>query len=243
MDYNSFLELVKNTRSIRRFKADPISDDDIDKVIEAARWAPSGFNSQPWEFVVIRKPELKDKLVQLLSEFRLAYYARLEETREPWIKSTKMPIRSRHMDWTTAPVYIVLCGDTRTKIGLPMMVRTDHLLCQSIYTSSLANAFLYMHMAATTLGLASMWVSLISSTPLHVLVKDILGIPGEFDIYDMMALGYPAVKPRSKLLKSREKMVHYDYCDREGFRADAEVNDYARRARNWTIASTSRGPD
>jgi hypothetical protein len=61
--------------------------------------------------------------------------------------------------------------------------------------------------------------------------------------YDMMAFGYPAVKPRPKLLKSREKTVHYDYCKGEGFRTEEEVNDYIRRARNWTIATISRGPD
>ena len=243
MDYDNFLELVKNTRSIRRFKPDPVPDDYIDKIIEAACWAPSGFNSQPWEFVVIREPELKEKLIKIVTEFRVAYYARLEETREPWMRSIKMPIAAKNMDWTTAPVYIMLCGDKRTQIGLPMMVRADQPLYQSIYTSSLANAFLYMHMAATTLGLASMWVTLISSTPLHVLAKDVLGIPRDFDIYDMMAFGYPALKPRPKLLKSREKAIHYDYCDGEGFRTDEEVNDYVRRARNWTVATTSRAPD
>ena len=42
MDYASFLDLVKNRRTIRRFKPDSIPDDYIDKIIEAARWAPSG---------------------------------------------------------------------------------------------------------------------------------------------------------------------------------------------------------
>jgi len=123
------------------------------------------------------------------------------------------------------------------------MVRADQPLYDSIYTSGLANAFLYLHMAATTLGLASMWVTLISSTPIHMLVKDIFGIPPEFDIYDMMAFGYPALKPRPKLLKSKEKAVHYDYCGGEGFRTEEEVKDYVRRSRNWTVATTSRAPD
>jgi nitroreductase len=54
MDYETVLELVKKRRSIRRFKTDPIPDDYIDKIIEVARQAPSGFNTQPWEFVVVR---------------------------------------------------------------------------------------------------------------------------------------------------------------------------------------------
>ena len=55
MDYESLLELIKKRRSIRGFKPDPIPDKYVDKIIEAARWAPSGANSQPWEFIVIKK--------------------------------------------------------------------------------------------------------------------------------------------------------------------------------------------
>ena len=51
MDYDSLLELVKNRRSIRKFKTDPVSDEHIDKILEVARQAPSGLNSQPWEFI------------------------------------------------------------------------------------------------------------------------------------------------------------------------------------------------
>ena len=55
MDYESFLELVQKRRSIRRFKSDQIPDEYVDKIIEAGRWAPSGFNLQPWEFVVVKE--------------------------------------------------------------------------------------------------------------------------------------------------------------------------------------------
>jgi len=44
MEYDGLLELVKKRRSIRRFKPDPIPDGYIEKIIEVARWAPSGFN-------------------------------------------------------------------------------------------------------------------------------------------------------------------------------------------------------
>ncbi len=57
MNYENLLELVKERRSIRKFKPDPIPDEYVDKIIEAARWAPSGGNSPPWEFIVIKKQE------------------------------------------------------------------------------------------------------------------------------------------------------------------------------------------
>ena len=52
MDYGEFLRLVQQRRSIRAFTSDPVSDELVDQIIEAARWAPSGANSQPWEFIV-----------------------------------------------------------------------------------------------------------------------------------------------------------------------------------------------
>jgi nitroreductase len=55
MNYTSLLDLVQKRRSTRRFKPDPIPDEYIDKIIEVARWAPSGFNQQPWDFVVVRE--------------------------------------------------------------------------------------------------------------------------------------------------------------------------------------------
>ena len=83
MNYDSLLELVKKRRSIRRFKPDPIPDESIDKIIEVARWAPSGFNMQPWEFVVVKKPELRNKIVEYIKTY-WAQSKSMEATRESW---------------------------------------------------------------------------------------------------------------------------------------------------------------
>ena len=64
-----------------------------------------------------------------------------------------------------------------------------------------------------------------------------------WEIYDALALGYPAVQPRPKLLREKYKMVHYDYCGPDVFRTDDEVKDFIRKARTWTIASHNRKPD
>ncbi len=243
MDYDGFLELVKNRRSIRRFKPDPIPDEYIDKIIEAARWAPSGFNSQPWEFVVVRDRKLKDSIVQFGSEY-INEAGKMEATRELWQRATPWYSRfSREMDYTTAPVFIILFGDTRTQAGLPMRIRFDEKVLHSVFISSLAHAFMYMHLAATTLGLASQWVSGVGFPFGHCMIKDLLGIPAEMEIYDMMVVGYPAVKPRKKLVRPREEMVHYDYCGEEDFRTDEEVRGFMKRTRKWVVATTIRRPD
>lgn len=56
------LTTIKERRSIRRFKSQDITDDTLEKLVDAARWAPSAGNVQPWEFVVIRKPDTKKSL-------------------------------------------------------------------------------------------------------------------------------------------------------------------------------------
>lgn len=55
-------ELIKTRRSIRKFTDKPVSDELIDKIIEAGTWAPSGMNNQPWKFAVIKNKDLKTKI-------------------------------------------------------------------------------------------------------------------------------------------------------------------------------------
>ena len=241
MDYESLLELVKNRRSIRRFKPDPVPDEYVDRIIEAACWAPSGFNSQPWEFVVVKKQELKDRIVQLIDEYS-AHEARMASIKEPQ-RVPRQPLGREPMDYANAPVFIILFGDTRTRVGLPRTVRSNYQMCQTIYISSLASAFLYMHLAATALGLASQWVSAVQIPLVQRVLKDLLGIPTELEVYDMMAVGYPALKPRPKLMRAKEKMVHYDYCSKEDFRTDEEVGDFVGRTRTWVITTSRRSAD
>ena len=200
MNYNDLLDLVKQRRSIRRFKSDPIPDEYIDKIIEVARWAPSGFNQQPWDFIVVKKPELKNRIVEFCRMYG-SQSAQMEITRESWQKGPKWEPAKRDNDYSTAPVFILLCGDTRTKEGLPMALRYNQDQLQSTFTSSLASAFLYMHMAATALGLASQWVSAVSTSYAHCMIKDLLGIPKELEIYDMLVLGYPAMRAKTQAFK------------------------------------------
>ncbi|UCC41665.1 MAG: nitroreductase family protein [Candidatus Aminicenantes bacterium] len=57
------LEVIQKRRSIRKYKEDPIPEDVLQRVLEAARLAPSGKNLQPWKFVIVRDKELKNRLV------------------------------------------------------------------------------------------------------------------------------------------------------------------------------------
>jgi len=60
----NFLELVKTRQSVRKYAPRAVEPDKIDQCIEAARLAPSACNSQPWKFVVLTDPELKNKVAR-----------------------------------------------------------------------------------------------------------------------------------------------------------------------------------
>jgi nitroreductase len=234
MDYDSLLKLVKQRRSIRQFKPDPIPDEFIDKIIEVARWAPSGFNTQPWEFVVVRNKDLKDKIVGVIDGYKSAQFDRMESTREEWQGTDWKPRPKGPTDFRGAPIFIALFGDPRIKLALPMAAYYATNKRESIFNSSLANAYLYMHLAATSLGLASQWITAIQYPYVNCLVKEILGIPRELESYDIMAVGYPAATPLPKFMRDKTDMVHYDYCGKDAFRNDEEIKDFIKLLRNWS---------
>jgi nitroreductase len=62
---DDYLEFLKSRRSIRRFKRDPPPLEMILKAIDVARYAPSARNTQPWRFIVVNDPLLKDRLAEI----------------------------------------------------------------------------------------------------------------------------------------------------------------------------------
>jgi len=60
--YDSLIEILTKRVSVRRLKPDPIPEGVIEKILDAARWAMSGANAQPWEFIVVTDPEIKKRL-------------------------------------------------------------------------------------------------------------------------------------------------------------------------------------
>jgi len=58
-----FLELVKSRYSVRSYQSRPVEQEKLDRVLEAARLAPTGSNEQPWKFVVVRDAEIRRQLV------------------------------------------------------------------------------------------------------------------------------------------------------------------------------------
>ena len=200
LNYNDLLALMKARRSIRRLKPDPVPDEAVEKVLEAARWAPSGANTQPWEFIIVNDDEIKNKLL---------------DTLVGTIDTDQL---------RKASVLIVVCGDTRVKVLYPGGRHLDYIdrikdrvqqteITDDILNSSLSNTFLYMMLAATSLGLGTRYITSTRRQPAHLKIKELLNIPKYLVIYDTIALGYPISEPRPKSMKPFEQVVHINKFD------------------------------
>jgi nitroreductase len=223
MDYLSFLELVKARRSVRSFRTDPIPDEYIDKIIEAARWAPSGGNSQPWEFIVIKDQMTKDRITEIVHE-QGEYTRKVELTREEDLRFGRHARPALEPAYRKAPVFILVLGDPRTKEAYPLL--TVLTRGDSHFTSSLASTFLNMALAATSLGLGSQWLSATGSPYVKPFLKELLSIPDKMEIYDMLVLGYAEQEPKPRFVREREQMTHREKFDRKRYRSDEEIRQY-----------------
>ena len=222
-EYDCLLNLVKKRRTIRQFLSDPVPDEYITKIIETARWAPSAFHTQPWEFVIIKNEELKNKIVNVL-----------EQLGPPINDPAKESLKRK--SFKDAPVFIFLLCDWRTKVGLPSQTSENTARVTNLFNSSSANAFLYMHLAAAALGLASQWYTATSRPGVEGAIKEIIGIPEALKIYDMMVVGYEANPPNPKIVRDIDEMVHYNDCGLQDFRTDEEVIVYSEKTKAWCMS-------
>jgi len=60
------LEAIKTRRSIRKYKKAPVPEEELEKILDAGRWAPSANNSQPWQFIVLSDSEVRERVAKLL---------------------------------------------------------------------------------------------------------------------------------------------------------------------------------
>ncbi|MBI4334148.1 MAG: nitroreductase family protein [Chloroflexi bacterium] len=224
MNYDHLLELVKSRRSIRKFKPDPIPDEYVDKIIEAARWAPSGANCQPWEFVIVKNKETKEKIYEFITEMN-PINRKVELTRPSQLQHHGShggtDGRPGYME---APVFIITCSDSRKLQGYHLSSSLTR--GRDYHTSAMASAFLCMHLAATSLGLGSQWISATNYALTQARIRSLLGIPGELEIYDTMAVGYPALRPGPRLVREREEMMHRERFDHSKFKSRDQIEQF-----------------
>jgi nitroreductase len=245
VQYEEFLDLVSSRRTIRAIKPDPLPDDMVLKLLEAARWAPTGFNMQPVELLVVKDAGLREEIRRIVDDYKNADFYPLEATREEW-QGSPWSIE-RHGPWRCpdAPVMIAVLGDTRRRVGLPMAARYATQKGDSIFESSLANAFIYLLLAAHSLGLAAQPVSGVKYPSVQGRVKHLLNLPESIYVYDLVLAGRSAMdKPvAGKLTRPLDEMVHYDRAADDEFPSEAELRRQIVELRAGNVARHVEGDE
>jgi nitroreductase len=238
MDYEALLELAKSRRTIRVIKPAPVPDELIHKALEVARWAPTGFNLQPTEFVVLTDLESRTAVKKIVDDWIDDDFYALEATREAW-QGPAWTLESRgRVACPLAPVYIVIVGDTRRRAGLPMNARYCVQKGDSIFESSLANSMTLLWLALTSLGLAAQPVSGVKNGRPQGLIKQALGLPDYIYVYELLAVGYSALEgePPAKLVRHLDEIVHRGTGGDGTFLSDEEVRKQIRKLRMGNVA-------
>ena len=168
-------EAIFTQRAIRRLKADPISDADLEAILTAAARAPSGGNQQPWRFLAVRDKALKHQLAEWYVE---AYWARRKENgfsgpedipKEDSSGQAALHLSTNAGNYAKAPVLVLVIAERPS--------------------ADLGGACQNLMLAARALGIGSTITSIggIHERDVHRL----LGIPDGMDATCCIPLGYP----------------------------------------------------
>lgn len=170
---DGFFEVVGRQRACRAFDPDlEVSDELVDQVLDAARFAPSAENTQPWAFVVIRDADRRARLTDLMD--RLWSSAAKSDLSAPLEADVKGGFGG---GFATAPVWIVVGAD-------------DERAGRGDQASSIFPAVQNLLLAATALGLGSAMTTIASYDPAEV--RSIAGLPESVRPYAMIPVGWPA---------------------------------------------------
>jgi nitroreductase len=180
------IEAIKNRRSIRKYKADPVDDKTVDTLLEAARLAPSWANTQCWRFIVVRETSIKTRIAETMAA-------------HPSLGSNPASNAIK-----TAPVLIIACAEKGISGSFQGKVSTDKGDGWLMFDVALAMEHLVL--TATALGLGTVHVGLFDARK----VEEILGIPENFCVVEMTPLGYPEFQPNPRPRKSLSEIVYHE---------------------------------
>ena len=193
------MKIIQDRRSIREFTDEPVADQDLELILEAARQAPSGENAQPWRFIIVKDEAMRNQMgaiagggsgrrftAEFVTQKMQERFKNLkdEEKRKRVFKKLTSGQVSAFM--ATAPVNIVVCGK---KDVWDMPYDTS---------AAIENMLLMI----TALGLGACWViAPCIDIRDEERIKALLDIPEAFKAVSILSLGHPTrlPKPRPRL--------------------------------------------
>jgi nitroreductase len=178
---NEIIQNILSRRSVRSFTQEQISDENLNLLLEAAKYAPSGMGQQGWHFTVVQNKEKIDSLISVVKEL-------MQHSSEERFK--KMSGNPEFNPFYNAPTVIITSYDKSAA--------TVEANC----AVALENIFL----AAQSLNISSCWIHILAYFGKDPKVRSILtefGVPEDYEVSGSAALGYsdkplPAAAPRKE---------------------------------------------
>lgn len=193
------MKVIQDRRSIRDYTDEPVSEQDLGMILEAARLAPSGENAQPWRFIVVKDPETRKKLgalagggsgrrftAEFVTKKMQERFSSLQDEEKKKAAFQKLTSGQVSAFLAAAPVNIVVCGK-KDVWDLP-------------YDTSAAIENMLLMVTALDLGACWVIAPCIDIRD-EELIKEILGVPEGFKIISIISIGHPTRphRPRPRL--------------------------------------------
>jgi nitroreductase len=177
---NDRMKEIERRRSVRKYKDKNVEDEKIIQILESARLAPSGSNTQPWHFIIVKSDSARQTLAAA----------------------------SHSQKWmVTAPVFIVCVADISCRLDEKVTLDENspqEELKQIIRDTSISTG--YMLLEADNLGLSTCWIGWFKQTE----IKSILKIPDDKYVVGIILVGYADETPKARPRKKLEDIIHYE---------------------------------
>ncbi len=190
-DEMDIFDVMYNCRAMRRLKPDPVPEELLIKLVDAANRAPSGSNTQPVRWIIVRDPKQRKELAELNKAAVTAYADpnsgrrpvelphQSAEQRERLLKSVLWQAEHMH----EIPVLIIACAVFPAPLPGSSAAAAGGSVWPAIQNLLLAARALGLGAAPTTLGLAN-----------RSAAKKVLGLPDTVEAYCLIPVGYPMGK-------------------------------------------------
>ncbi len=208
----SLMEAMSTLRAVRRLKPDPIEDDVLNRVLQAAAWAPTGGNAQPWRIVLVKDAAKKKRLGELYAEqwdiFRQGYQANVDGLPEADQAQEQRNLNAGNYlaeHFHEAPVIAIFCFNPK------MMAITDIKLdrVSVVGGGSVYTAVQNLLLAARAEGLGCVLTTLLCICEPEV--RELLDIPQPWGTAAAIPLGYPLGKGHGPIRRrSTDRLVFDD---------------------------------
>ncbi|HEU5227569.1 MAG TPA: nitroreductase family protein [Ktedonobacteraceae bacterium] len=200
---NNLATLLRNRRSVRQYQARPVEREQLEQMLEAARWAPSPHGRQPWRFVVLTRQEPKLALAERMAE---TWQENLEmDGQDAAIVNIRLQKSRQRI--LSAPAIIIPCLYLEELDRYPDEQRQANETTMAI--QSIGAAIQNMLLMAYDLGLDTGWMCAPLFCP--TIVCEVLGLDTRLIPHALITVGYASADPKRRgRLPLSSLIVHFD---------------------------------